>query len=138
GKLGVLKTLIHVVEKPASQQWIMQKCASVSGNDFQWILVNADAFEAERVKPPTALVSRRPFTDIGFEPASFVVQTPDCHFLIDSSPQRIECSQRWQSQDVLSTRLYVSQHPLYRRKPIGSEEHDRQIPGDSIKTRQVR
>ncbi len=116
----------------------MQKVASVAGGDFQRIFVNADAFESECVKPPTTFLCRRPFSDIGFEPASFIVQSPDRHFLIDSPPQRIECAKRWKRQDDLSTRLQMCRQTLYRCEPIGSEEHDRQIPSDSIKTRQVR
>src|SRR5688572_13215882 len=107
GKCGVVKALIHVIEEPATQQRVLQKCWSAASLDFQGIFTNDDAFEIELGQPLTALFGRWSLSDIGFKPSSFLTQAPCCHFLIHPVPKGIERAQRRKRQDHLSSRFEV-------------------------------
>ena len=66
--MRILKTFVHIVEKPTPQQWMSKKLSAWSGGDFQGILGDLYALKAYSIQPASALFRRWPFSDIGFQP----------------------------------------------------------------------
>lgn len=82
----ILKTFVHVVEKAATKQWVMEKLMAGAGRHFERILNGLDLFKGEVLKPSSSFLCRWPFVQVCLESTSLGDQPLLDHCLIHRLP----------------------------------------------------
>jgi hypothetical protein len=95
----IVETFIGIVEKPASEERMLEKPLAGPADNLQRLLDDGDPLHIKPLQPSTRFCRRWPLRHMGGQSFPLDDKSVSAHFLIDPSPDGVERAEGRERQD---------------------------------------